>query len=338
MPLNVNSEETTKNSLMDNPQHVSATSEYAVFKNALDSRNYPALKKVRKADLHAHAFLSAGLEVYRELSPDMPEPPGRFNGFAEFCSWLDKYCVPVTLASYEKVISAAFSRLVEDGVVYAEVSFDYHDALSMRLSIDEWCRLIQSLQMPFSGRLKLCPEFGISREEDPAISLRHFGEAVKTGLFRSIDLYGDEFSRPVGGFKHIYQIAAEAKMKRKAHLGEFGTAADVKEGVEILGLNAVQHGIAAANDPEVMAFLRERGITLNICPSSNLALGRCRSLAEHPIRRLFDHKVRVTLNSDDFMLFRAGVTEEIVSLYNIGLFCAEELRQIVQSGLAESTS
>lgn len=306
------------------------------FKNALSVKNIQALKKIRKTELHAHAFLSAGVEVYRELSPEIPEPPGRFNGFASFCSWLSKHCVPVTLNSYEKVISAVFRRLVDDGVEYAEVSFDYHDALSMGTSIAEWSKLILSLHAPHSKQLKLCPEFGVSREEEPAESLRHLEAAVKTGVFRSIDLYGDELSRPVSEFKRIYQIAAEAKMKRKAHLGEFGAAADVKEGVEILGLNAVQHGIAAADDPGVMAFLRERGITLNICPSSNLALGRCQSLVEHPIRRLFDHNVRVTLNSDDYMIFRSGVSEEIGSLYRSGIFKAEELWQIVEAGLAEA--
>lgn len=310
-------------------------SDFEEFKNALSSKNYMALKKVRKTDLHAHAFLSAGLEVYRELSPDMPEPPNRFNGFAEFCSWLNKYCVPVTLKSYEKVVSAVFSRLVDDGVVYAEISFDYHDALSMGLSIEDWSGLIQSLYAPFSGQVKLCPEFGVTREEEPAVSLRYLEAAVKTGIFHAIDLYGDELSRPVSDFKRIYQIATEAKMKRKAHLGEFGTAADVKEGVEILGLNAVQHGIAAADDPEVMAFLRDRGVPLNICPSSNLALSRCGSLLEHPVRRLFDNGVRVTLNSDDYALFGAGVSDEIFSLHNSGIFSAEELWQIVRAGLSE---
>lgn len=309
-------------------------SDFEEFKNALKAGNYPALKKVRKTDLHAHAYLSAGQEVYRELSPDMPEPPARFKDFAGFGSWLSKYCAPVTRDSYAKILTAAFQRLVEDGVVYAELSFDYHDALSMDLSVEEWARLIQSLHFPFSKKLKLCPEFGVSREEAPAVSLRYLEAAVKTGVFRSIDLYGNEQARPVCEFKRIYKIAAEAKMKRKAHLGEFGTAADVKEGAEILGLNAVQHGIAAADDPGVMAFLREHGITLNICPSSNLALGRCRSLAEHPIRRLFDHNVRVTLNSDDYMLFRSGVSDEIASLYGSAVFHLDELWCMVQCGLA----
>lgn len=309
--------------------------EFEEFKSALSSGNYPALRKIRKTDLHAHAYLSAGLEVYRELSPGMPAPPARFNDFSAFGAWLNKYCVPVTRDSYAKILSSAFQRLADDGVVYAELSFDYHDAVFMGLSVEEWGRLIQSLHSPFSKKLNLCAEFGIAREEDPATSLRYFEAAIKTGVFCSIDLYGDELARPVAEFKRIYQIAAEAQMKRKAHLGEFGTAIDVKEGVEILGLNAVQHGIAAAGDPYVMDFLRERGVTLNICPSSNLALGRCRSLAEHPIRRLFDYKVKVTLNSDDYLIFRSGVTDEITSQFNGGLFCAEELWQIVQFGLAE---
>ena len=311
-------------------------SELEEFEKALNAQDYTALRKVRKTDLHAHAYLSAGLEVYRELSPGMPEPPSRFNSFTEFCSWLNNYCVPVTLESYEKVLLAAFRRLAEDGVVYAEVSFDYHDGLSLGLSMGEWGKLILSLYAPYRGSFTLCPEFGVSREEDPAVSLRYLEEAAKNGVFRSIDLYGDESGRPVDEFKRIYQVAAAAKMKRKAHLGEFGTAKNIQKGVELLGLDVVQHGLAAAEDPGVMAFLRQRGVTLNVCPSSNLALGRCRSLAEHPIRRLFDHKVRVTLNSDDYLLFRASVTDEILSLFNAGVFSAEELWQIIQFGLAEN--
>ena len=309
--------------------------EFEEFKSALSSGDYPALRKIRKTDLHAHAYLSARPEVYRELSAGMPEPPARFNGFSVFGDWLNKYCVPVTRDSYAKILSSAFQRLADDGVVYAELSFDYHDAVSMGLSVEEWGRLIQSLHSPFSKQLNLCAEFGIAREEEPATSLRYLEAAIKTEVFRSIDLYGDELARPVAELKRIYQVAAEAQMKRKAHLGEFGTATDVKEGVEILGLNAVQHGIAAAGNPYVMDFLRERGVTLNVCPSSNLALGRCRSLTEHPIRRLFDSGLKVTINSDDYMLFRAGVSDELISLYNCGLFDPEALWKIVQSGFAE---
>lgn len=309
--------------------------EFEEFKLALETKDLKSLKKVRKTDLHAHAYLSAGLEIYRRLSPRIAPPPPRFDGFKNFHNWLEENCALVGLAGYQKVISAAFQRMTEDGIVYAEVSFDYHDCLAMGLTGSEWARLIQALHAPYRERLALCPEFGISREEAPVVSLRYLEEAIKTDFFRSIDLYGDELSQPVEKFRDIYRIAAVAGMKKKAHLGEFGGAADVRNGVETLELDAVQHGIAAAEDPAVMSFLRERGTTLNVCPSSNLALGRCRSIAEHPIRRLFDHGIKVTLNSDDYLVFGAGVTDEITRLHESGVFSTKELWQIVRTGLAE---
>lgn len=309
--------------------------EFEQFKLALETKDLKSLKQVRKTDLHAHAYLSAVLEVYRELSPSIPPPPSRFDSFKNFHTWLEENCALVGLTGYQKVISAAFQRMTEDGIVYAEVSFDYHDCLSMGLTVSEWVRLIQALHAPYKERITLCPEFGLCREEEPAVSLLYLQEAIKTEFFHSVDLYGDELNRPVEMFRDIYRTAAAAGMKKKAHLGEFGRAADVQNGVITLELNAVQHGIAAAEDPAVMSFLRERGTTLNVCPSSNLALGRCRSIAEHPIRHLFDHGVKVTLNSDDYMVFGAGVTDEIALLYESGTFTAKELWQIVRTGLAE---
>jgi adenosine deaminase len=305
------------------------------LKLALETRDLKSLKKVRKTDLHAHAYLSAGLEVYRELSPSISPLPPKFHDFKDFQIWLDGTCTLTGIGGYQKVISAAFQRMTEDGIVYAEVSFDYHDCLSMGLTVNDWVRLIQALHAPYRERITLCPEFGLSREEAPVVSLRYLEEAIETGFFRSVDLYGDEFSRPAETFQDIYKTAAAAGMKKKAHLGEFGGATDVQNGVITLELDAVQHGISAAEDPAVMSFLRERGITINVCPSSNLALGRCRSIAEHPIRRLFDHGVKVTLNSDDYMVFGAGVSDEIMSLHESGVFNTKELWQIVRTGLAE---
>lgn len=197
------------------------------FKRALEAQDFNALKKVRKTDLHAHAYLSAGMETYQEISPKIAPPPSSFNGFSIFSSWLEKNCALIERAGYEKVISAAFQRMADDGVIYAEMSFDYHDCLSMGLKITDWARLIQTQYEPYKMRFNLCPEFGISREEAPTVSQRYLEEAAPTGFFRSIDLYGDELCRPVSEFRNIYDLASSFGMKRKAHLGEFGQAADV---------------------------------------------------------------------------------------------------------------
>jgi adenosine deaminase len=97
----------------------------------------------------------------------------------------------------------------------------------------------------------------------------------------------------------------------------------------------VQHGIAAADDPVVMRFLADNRIRLNICPTSNLLLGRVVSLAQHPIRRLFDAGVRVTVNSDDVLVFGSSVSQEFLALHRSGLFSAAELDVIRRNGLAD---
>jgi adenosine deaminase len=105
------------------------------------------------------------------------------------------------------------------------------------------------------------------------------------------------------------------------------------DGYEVLELDEVQHGIAAAESPSVMRFLADHQIRLNICPTSNILLGRVARLQDHPIRKLFDAGVIVTVNSDDAIVFGAGVSEELLSLYQVGVFTAEELDQIRRWGL-----
>ena len=122
-------------------------------------------------------------------------------------------------------------------------------------------------------------------------------------------------------------------MKCKAHAGEFGSAASVREAVETLELDAVQHGIGAADSAEVMKWLANRQIPLNICPTSNIKLKRVGSYKTHPIRILFDHGVRVTLNTDDALVFGDGVSEQYVKLFKAGVFTIGELETIRGNGM-----
>jgi adenosine deaminase len=97
----------------------------------------------------------------------------------------------------------------------------------------------------------------------------------------------------------------------------------------------VQHGIAAADSPTVMRFLADNGIRLNVCPTSNVVLGRARDLRSNPIRKLYDAGVRVTINTDDVLVFGQGVSEEFLALYQAGLFNAAELDEIRLEGLGD---
>jgi adenosine deaminase len=158
---------------------------------------------------------------------------------------------------------------------------------------------------------------------------------LESPTYRSVDLYGDELVQPIGVFKPVYRFAGANGLRLKAHVGEWGPADDVWRAVEELELDEVQHGISAADSPAVMRFLADHHIRLNICPTSNVMLGRVPSIAAHPIRRLFDAGIVVTVNTDDVLMFGSSASEEFLKLYDAGVFSARELNQIRLNGLTD---
>jgi len=118
-------------------------------------------------------------------------------------------------------------------------------------------------------------------------------------------------------------------------VGEWGSADDVWRAVEMLELDEVQHGIAAADSPRVMRFLADNRIRLNVCPTSNVMLGRVDTLAAHPIRALHDAGVRVTVNTDDVLIFGQSLSDEFLNLHRAGVFSAAELDAIRLNGLTD---
>lgn len=106
-----------------------------------------------------------------------------------------------------------------------------------------------------------------------------------------------------------------------------------RQSMTALRLDEVQHGIAAAESEEAIQFLKDRGIRLNLTPSSNLLLGRIKEMAHHPIRRLYRGGLDVTINSDDVLIFDSDVSKEYIRLFESGCLNAEELNKIRLNGL-----
>jgi adenosine deaminase len=153
--------------------------------------------------------------------------------------------------------------------------------------------------------------------------------------YRTVDLSGDESAQPTENFKPLYRLAKANGLRLKAHVGEWGDADSVRRAVEELELDEVQHGIAASDSPSVMRFLADNRIRLNVCPTSNVMLGRVENLASHPIRKLFDAGVRVTVNTDDMAMFGQSVSNEFLNLYKAGCLNERELDQIRENGLSD---
>jgi len=106
-----------------------------------------------------------------------------------------------------------------------------------------------------------------------------------------------------------------------------------RRAVEALGLSEVHHGIAASTSKETMRFLADNHIQLNVCPSSNVMLGYVKDYSTHPIRTLVENEVRVTINTDDLLIFDSTIENEYLKLYRAGTLSVDQLDEIRRAGL-----
>lgn len=302
------------------------------FVEALSTDNLNAIRAAPKTDVHCHAFFSTRLEnVERWIGHSLPKPPPKMNGLEEMMAYADAVLTaPIKhRQGFEFVGMSAMDDAVRDGVVMLEMSFDIRLAEFYPDGVAGLCAFIETLVERYWGQADLRPELGFSRgnADDPKL-MRLAHEAVESGAFQSIDLYSRPEVCPPEVMKPLFTKARAAGMKLKAHVGEFGGAEEVRRTVEVLDLDEVQHGIGAAESVEVMRWLVENEIQLNVCPTSNIMLGGVSDLASHPIRILFDNGVPVTINTDDLMIFGQSVSDEYRNLYRARVFSAQELEDI----------
>ena len=306
----------------------------SAFVTALRRRNLKEVCAVDKSDYHNHACLGYRLDKLRQFT-NVPilDPPARFDTFEAFIDYLVDQLHPhiYTRAGFEFSVDAALKQAIEDGVTLLEISIDAQ-MMGVYDSVEELTQALQRIDAD-NPEVTFGPEIGINRQWGDDVLQKWVVPMIESGFFVSIDLYGDELSGEPEQFRDIYRFAGDEGLIRKAHAGEYRDAAFVRHSVEVLELDEVQHGIAAAESPEVMDWLRKRGTTLHICPTSNVCLGRVDSLNTHPMRILFDNGVQFTINSDDIMVFGSSVSEEYISLCEVGLFTEGELDGIRQFGL-----
>jgi len=308
------------------------------LESALAAGDVRALASIPKTDLHCHGLLSAPPAVYEQvIGHALVPPPRRFADFDDFSRYIVEHLWPALreLRGVRALTRGAFERLIADGVVYAEMSFDLLLPQALGLSAAQFAAVLGEEVDRVADRVTIAPEIGVNRALPADAVLPLAQDWIDTGVYRSIDLYGDERLGDATAFAPVYELAAARGLKRKAHAGELGDAASVRTALEVLGLQAIHHGVRAAEDPDVMALLAARGTVLHVCPTSNVALGICDSFDVHPIRDLLDAGVAVTVNTDDFTIFGASVCDEILTLSRMGL-AADAIAAIIERGLAEA--
>jgi adenosine deaminase len=303
------------------------------FQQALRAGDLEAIRRCPKADLHNHGWAGAEPEaVAGILGTECAILDRRLTSMAEMHAWAAAHFGNPQPRFRPLLFTAAFARAARDGLARFEIGDDVW-AQTLDGSAENVTNLLRHAHERGAPNVEWIPQLSMSRHCRIEDIRRWMEPFLALGFYRTLDLSGDEFAQPIENFKPLYRLAKASGLRLKAHVGEWGDADSVRRAVEELELDEVQHGISAADSPAVMRFLADRRIRLNICPTSNLMLSRVESLASHPIRKLFDAGVRVTVNTDDMAMFGQSVSDEFLNLYQARCLNEEELDQIRENGL-----
>jgi adenosine deaminase len=314
------------------------------------------LKAAPKVDLHRHLEgairLQTLIDLYREAGEPLPEAtPEELAPRAQVLAPMDG--LEAVLAFFgiaqgafrdpdaaERIAYEAVEDLAIDHVRLAELRFspeflcaphglDWDDAFAAIVrGVD---RAGREHDVTVGLIAIVSRTYGMaSAERTVAFALRHRERLV------GFDLADEERSYPPSMFVDVLAPLRDAGLPLTAHYGEATGPQFPREAIEALGVRRLGHGVSVADDPSVIALARDRGVALEMCPTSNHRTRAVARLADHPARRLLEQDVPVTINSDDPGLFGIDLTHELeVCRTELG-FADEELRRVTENALDAS--
>jgi adenosine deaminase len=301
------------------------------FTEALRNEDRARLLAFPKADRHCHSLFGASLQSISAWAgvPIKPPPP-RMAGLDAMRQYAhsELYACIRNREGFEFTAERTVVEAIQDGVSILEMSLDADFARFYDSGTTGFTDFVRGLVGRHDRDIDFRPEIGVSKNRDPSPQIKLALECMESGLFGSMDLYGNEYAQQPEAYAALFRVGKRRGLKLKAHVGEFGDAALVERTLEVLDLDEIQHGVAASTSRALMDIIKDRGVRLNVCPSSNLVLSVVSDLPRHPIRTLARNGVRVTINSDDKTIFGQTVADEYLALFQAGTLTAEELEAI----------
>ncbi len=290
-----------------------------------------------RAELHVHLEGSVEPETLLEIDPSLTREEiaaatsyTDFAGFIQSYIWVNKRLL--TPGHYAIAARRLFDRLSGEGVVYAEVTLSVGMMLwkgrDFGSIYDALQREAGRSRFPVTWILDATRQFGADAAK-PVFDLA--AERVDDGVV-AIGLGGFEAGGPALWFKDLYAQARDRGLRLTCHAGETTDAQSIWDALAI-GAERIGHGIRAIDDPRLVEHLRARNIPLEVCITSNVRTGAVASLAEHPVRRLFDAGVPIVLNTDDPALFDCTLAGEYALARDRFRFTEPELEQLAANSL-----
>ena len=314
---------------------------------------WAAVAALPKIELHRHLEGSLRLETLAELTREHSlDMPGRdveglrphvqvVGGPPGFSDYLGKFrllrhfylCQDVVMRlAYECVADTAQDNVKYMELRFSPVALSTVQGFQVEQVIDWVILATHQAQRDHDIKVRLIAQIG--RGEDVAVAWRVAEAAVAahgSGLV-GLDLAGNESAHSATHFVDVFRWAAAHGLHITIHAGEAGPASNIRQAIEQAGAQRIGHGVRAGDDPAVMQLLIERGVALEMCPTSNLHTGAVSALSDHPLHRYQAAGMPVTINTDNPSISNTTLTGEYrIAVCDLGITPSGLRQAIVQA-------
>jgi adenosine deaminase len=295
-----------------------------------DQSEQPAerIRSLPTAELHLHIEGTLEAELVFELAErngvalpyrDVADLADRYR-FGDLQEFLDLYysCMAVlkTRADFRELGVRYLRTAAAQGVRHVEMFFDPQAHTNRGVPIDDVIdglldALADGADLGITGGLIMC----FLRDQPVADALATLESvADRAGELLGVGLDSAEVGNPPSLFVPVYERAAELGLHRVAHAGEEGPPSYVTEALDLLGAERIDHGVRSLEDPALVERLRNERVPLTVCPFSNVRLAVVSQLAQHPLPRMLDAGLIVTINSDDPAYFGGYLADNVAEI------------------------
>ncbi|MGX1596803.1 adenosine deaminase [Dietzia maris] len=274
-----------------------------------------------KAHLHVHLEAAMREATLRQwCAEDGIEVPPLVE-YADFTAFLGAYGLLIDLLHTPERVGRLLDEVVADAAAQGVVALEFASIPEKAVAFDS---AEDALEFILPAAADAGRRHGVWTGSivsiDRGAGREHALEAARLAArfadrgVVAVGLVADERGNPVADAAGAFAIARDAGLGVVPHAGELAGPAEVRSAIE-LGVDRIQHGVRAVEDPRVVELLAERGTCLDVCPTSNVVLDVYPSLEEHPLPRLLEAGVRCSLGADDPLLFGVDVVDEYVAAH-----------------------
>jgi adenosine deaminase/aminodeoxyfutalosine deaminase len=291
----------------------------------------PFIARLPKVELHLHLEGAVRPETLLELSQNKSglrqkvdewitarhAQRFRYGNFREFLVAFGIISLLIeTPRDYALITTRLIEWLAEQNVQYAEIIFAAGVVLWKKQRVDAVFEAVAAAAEEADARTGVRVKwiFDATRQfgTDHVREVMRWAARYRSQGVAGFGIGGDEVAGPAKLFPDIFREARDLGLHVVAHAGEACGPESIRDAVELLGAERIGHGLTAIRDASVMALLRERRIPVEVCPSSNVSTGLIVRFEDHPLPKLLEAGLVVTLNSDDPAMFGTSLKEEFL--------------------------